>query len=472
MDVLVHLARHPLKVVSKDELLDAVWPDTVIADDALFRYVSMLRRSLGDDPRDPRFIETIPKRGYRMIAPVSFEDAPNASAGGTTSRPPGQPGGRLNLRHLLPWGIAALASGIALASLLRQGESRPDERPDPSLSAPAVALSNDPRANELYLQSLSHGRDGDSNQRAIRVLEQAVELDPDFAPAWAALAERLTYDGAYGQGGEPALESALAANRRAAELAPELLSVPMRLVTTQAESGQLREAYNTARDLVGKYPHSAEAHFALSYVYRYAGLLEEATGECDLALSIAPNNYRFRSCAVVFMRTGHFVRAVDFIRLDQTSELGLYHQGYLYLHQGRIEDAERAWHRLREGSWAHGLLEACRERPESPDTRAFLERIEPTTVRDPEAWYFSALATNACGDGAAALRLLRSAVEKGYCAASAFESERFFANLSKLEEWSEVREEATKCRDEFIVYRTRHPVASVEPRLQITRSTD
>lgn len=72
MEVLVALARRPGEVISRQELLGLVWPDTVVTDDAINRSVSALRRVLGDDSRNPRYIETIPKRGYRLIAEVDW----------------------------------------------------------------------------------------------------------------------------------------------------------------------------------------------------------------------------------------------------------------------------------------------------------------------------------------------------------------------------------------------------------------
>ncbi|MCP4573665.1 MAG: hypothetical protein GY838_15005 [bacterium] len=70
MRVLVHLLEHP-GVVSRDELMSAVWPDTVVVDEVLTRSVSELRKVFGDDPRRPQVIETIPKRGYRLLATVA-----------------------------------------------------------------------------------------------------------------------------------------------------------------------------------------------------------------------------------------------------------------------------------------------------------------------------------------------------------------------------------------------------------------
>jgi TolB-like protein/DNA-binding winged helix-turn-helix (wHTH) protein/tetratricopeptide (TPR) repeat protein len=70
MEVLVCLARLSGEPVSKHEFLKTVWPDTFVTDDVLTRSISELRRVLEDDAREPRFIETIPKRGYRLIARV------------------------------------------------------------------------------------------------------------------------------------------------------------------------------------------------------------------------------------------------------------------------------------------------------------------------------------------------------------------------------------------------------------------
>ena len=71
MDVLEYLAARPGEVVSKETLLDDVWGAREISESALTRTVTELRHALGDEVAKPRFLETIPKRGYRFIAPVT-----------------------------------------------------------------------------------------------------------------------------------------------------------------------------------------------------------------------------------------------------------------------------------------------------------------------------------------------------------------------------------------------------------------
>ena len=68
--VLLFLIRSPHRLITKDELLDAVWSDCAVSDNSLTRCVALLRRSLGDDTREPRFIATVPTVGYRFLCDV------------------------------------------------------------------------------------------------------------------------------------------------------------------------------------------------------------------------------------------------------------------------------------------------------------------------------------------------------------------------------------------------------------------
>jgi DNA-binding winged helix-turn-helix (wHTH) protein/tetratricopeptide (TPR) repeat protein len=71
IDLLLYLVARPSVLVSKDELFKALWPDVAVTDNALTQAVSELRQALGDDPSEPSYIQTVARRGYRFIAPVS-----------------------------------------------------------------------------------------------------------------------------------------------------------------------------------------------------------------------------------------------------------------------------------------------------------------------------------------------------------------------------------------------------------------
>ena len=75
MGVLQCLAQHPGEALSKERLFQAVWPNIIVTEDVLKRCIAELRRAFGDDARNPHIIETISKRGYRLLATVSAPDA-------------------------------------------------------------------------------------------------------------------------------------------------------------------------------------------------------------------------------------------------------------------------------------------------------------------------------------------------------------------------------------------------------------
>src|SRR5262249_40268795 len=68
------------QVVDKEQLLKEVWPDSFVEEGSLSRNIHELRKALGDDSAEPRYIETIPKRGYRFIAPTR-KSMPDGSSG-------------------------------------------------------------------------------------------------------------------------------------------------------------------------------------------------------------------------------------------------------------------------------------------------------------------------------------------------------------------------------------------------------
>src|SRR5262245_4885106 len=77
--VLRFLVEHAGRLVTKDELLDAVWPDTSVSDIVPIVCVRELRLALGDRVDAPHFIETVPRRGYRFIAPITTSPHPVSS---------------------------------------------------------------------------------------------------------------------------------------------------------------------------------------------------------------------------------------------------------------------------------------------------------------------------------------------------------------------------------------------------------
>jgi len=80
LDALTLLVSEQGRLVTKDRFLDEVWRGVPVTDEALTQCIRTLRRQLGDDAARPRFIETVPKHGYRFVAPVDGDEAPALAA--------------------------------------------------------------------------------------------------------------------------------------------------------------------------------------------------------------------------------------------------------------------------------------------------------------------------------------------------------------------------------------------------------
>src|ERR1700739_3748993 len=74
-DVLRYLVENPGRLVTQDEVLEKLWPETYVNPEGFRKYILDIRKILGDRPDKPEFIETVTKRGYRFIAPVIDDDA-------------------------------------------------------------------------------------------------------------------------------------------------------------------------------------------------------------------------------------------------------------------------------------------------------------------------------------------------------------------------------------------------------------
>jgi len=146
IDTLLVLVSNHDRVVEKEELLKAVWPDTFVEEGGLARNISVLRKVLGDDSSEARYIETIPKRGYRFASPVT-EVAPNIATGSRASVEPAVAGRRKLRVRLLAAGAAVLCALLLVVAFrgrlgfLPHGHSR---KVGSIAVLPARNLANDP----------------------------------------------------------------------------------------------------------------------------------------------------------------------------------------------------------------------------------------------------------------------------------------------------------------------------------------
>lgn len=145
MDVLFCLAERQGEVVGREELLARVWPGVVVGDEVLTQAVIKLRKALGDDARAPTLIETISKRGYRLLAPAARLDAPMPAS--PTAAPPA--------RRRIAW-LGGAAAGIVALLLLAYAGQAPERPPE----APPAETQLQPQGEHPTLTVMPFESDG------------------------------------------------------------------------------------------------------------------------------------------------------------------------------------------------------------------------------------------------------------------------------------------------------------------------
>ena len=321
-------------------------------------------------------------------------------------------------------------------------------------AAHAATRPKNPEAYDLYLRSKPLNYDLDKNQQGIALLERAVTLDPDFAPAWAALCNRYYFVGGGGSG--TAYAQSRAAAERALALDPNLSEPVQYLVVLETEGGNLAAAYDRSKDLLRRRPGDARAHFAMAYVLRYAGILDEAARECEAANAADPRNSEFRSCGMVFADLRDYVAAVRYIDFDEGSTWNRMRHADLDQRAGKREAAAALLPNTRVETWGPLLLPQSGSQAER-DRLAADEEARALTFRDPENKYFIASWLAANGYPAGALRLLRKAVEADYLCVPAMDNNVLFDSVRKDPEFAAIHAEAVRRQKEFVAHRAAAP---------------
>jgi len=252
---LVYLVRNAGALVTTDELLANVWSGVVVEKNNVGKAVYLIRHFLGDTSGEPRFIETVPKHGYRFVAVVTR--------------------------------IGASERANAYAT--------------PAAKKVLLARSS---AYDLYIRGkvkADRENSGD-NADAIELLESAVALDPLFAEAFAQLARAYntrafkfsspSKSKADRENAEVALAKALDLN---ADLADAHFARGL-ILWTKAKGFPHEQAIKSFKRSLELDPNADETHHQLSVVYSHVGLLDEAHEHARTAVELNPNNTmaRFR----------------------------------------------------------------------------------------------------------------------------------------------------------------------------------
>ncbi len=260
MDLLAFLAARPGRVVSREDIMSTLWPGLVVGEDSLARTVSKLRRALGDDAKSPRYVETIAKRGYRLLAHVQ-PIAPD----GTIEPVVPVPGARLQGSRRRAWIALALAAaaGVGVSWMQFSGtQPPPDER---------QRLVE--RADDYYFQ-FSRG----DNEAAIELYQRVLGLHPDEPLAMAGLANALVQRSVRWPDGDPP--------RSFSRLGDALANGHLE---REPARSQLQRAWLLAQRAVQLAPEIAATHKALGFVASAQRRFDTAFAAYRRAVALDPD---------------------------------------------------------------------------------------------------------------------------------------------------------------------------------------
>ncbi len=274
-------------------------------------------------------------------------------------------------------------------------------------------------AYEYYLRSISYPLSNEGSRLAINMLEQSIELDPNYAPAYSQLGRRTYELAQYGLLDPEETKKAEDYYLQALSLNDELLSALNNLALLYTDTARTDEAVELTRRMVDINPNNTDAHFSLGYIYRYAGMMDASIQEMEKAVALDPKNPRFRSIIITYRFAGEFDKAFEISRIFEESPFILGHVGAALLQQGNrkqaVEHFDRAMDIEPDGLialWATGLKASVQGNFE--EGLAAARRFEQINVADAEAWYHFAENYGLLGDKDGCVRALQKAVDGGF----------------------------------------------------------
>lgn len=372
MDLLVLLAAQNGRVVPRNDIMAALWPGLVVGDDSLARTVSKLRQALGDDAKAPRYIETIAKRGYRLLAPVEV-----AAVAATADSPP--VAAKRSPRRTA-WMAAVLMVAVAAGLVwFAPWENKAQSPPDESHQLLA-------RADDYYFQ-FSRA----DNEAAIELYERVLGLRPDDPLAMAGLANALAQRCIrWPQSTDAGL---LEFKRLGDALANGHLD-------QEPARSQLQRAQRLAERAVTLAPDSAAAQKALGFVAGAQGRLDTALKAYQRAVALDPDAW------------GSMINIGDVLEITGKGEQALPYFEQAYAAMGRVYDRNpvqvRPWHA------DLGVLIAgrYRARADMSAAEAWYRRVLSLSPLHPAATAGLSAVLSSGGDSAQAKRLCEELVQR------------------------------------------------------------
>jgi serine/threonine protein kinase len=327
-----------------------------------------------------------------------------------------------------------------------------------SVEAGEASRPKSDEAYDLFLRAAALSTDARPNKEALDMLERATTLDATYAPAWTALGWRWYNYAQYGSGGQAALDRSLAAHKRALAIDPNAILSVRGVIVQRTENGDLAGAYKQAVELLARRPENGDAHFTVSYVLRYAGLLDEAKRECENALRLDPTSPSFRSCAFVYIEAGDPSRVEDFIKYDRNSAWARNIRGSVLVNEGKLDEALRTVGDLVDSDVQWKLVAAVANRRPPSEIQRLTESVkaEAMSGADGEPSFYAAGIAATLRFDADVLELLRYGVTRNYCGYPALETNPQFAYLRANPEFQAIVRQGKQCQQRFLDWRAKN----------------
>ena len=596
-DALLLLVQNRGHVLSKDQLMSRLWPNTFVEENNLTQHISMLRRALGEGPGETDYIETVPKLGYRFVMPVreisgngdtdmllqrhtrthivihEQEEEDFTDAGWWRHK-------SATARKWIVVSAGAAALAIAGFILLRSSRisfqpSQPrtlavlpfrDLKPDKESQFIGYSLADaiinrlgyvseivvrpssymvkyregdvDPRvvAKELHVQTVLMGnyiREGDrlrvstelvdvassevlwhetldlhyeqlmtvQDQVAenvisglrLRILpqeaqqlkqsvpnnplayeyflraeegsvpsdyhlsmqlyEKSVALDPEYAPAWAKLAQVYGAYAAWQGGGPDYMAKSRAAFDKALQLDPNEPHVRTYLAIQMMERGELDQGVLTLREELRRNPNDPQARWWLTEAYLYGGMLTESIAEGERALQLDPLVSR-GSTFNSYLYTGDYGKFLSSLPVEVGARTTFY-RGLCFLYMRDLSRAGGEFERalaldpsLLHAKYGKAFLYAIQQNP--AEGVQYLKEVEQETPTDDgEMLYKIGQAYAMLGDKPSALHSLRGAIDHNFYCHACFIRDPLLGSIRGEGEYSELLQHALDLHEGF-----------------------
>lgn len=308
-----------------------------------------------------------------------------------------------------------------------------------------LPLPKHEEAYRLYLRSVAISHDPAPNKEAMAMLERAVTLDPTYPPAWLALSYRAYADSRFGGSGDAMLKRSDAAAERALALDSDYVDAAAELALHHVERGDISQGILLASDMVRRRPDNGTARHLLSYALRYAGFLDEAAQQCDMAAALDPQA-TWGSCSSTFMELGQYSRAKDFVRKD-LPEGHKARAVEILVREGKLKEAIAIGPPAIPHWDSYKMLLACAAARPASEIGALAKGVEVSD--DPEVNYFFAAHLAYCAQSTEAIRFLDLAIQGNHCSYPAIDRDPLFNSLRASVQFARARASAIACREKF-----------------------